>query len=154
MEIRRLRTEDCEALAKIFSDSILQSGEVHYSAEQRIAWASFSRDLEEFRAWLEDAMTLVAVDDDGTCVGFGGLQPQGRVSSLFVAPQFQRRGIASGLLERLLAEARSREIALVTAEASEFSRPLFEKYAFTIREVEHVCFKDVDFTRYAMETRI
>lgn len=152
--IRKLCSEDLDSLSRIYSDSILQLGNEYYSAEQVTAWASFSADTEEFNAWLIDATTLVAVDTSDTCLGFGSFQSQGRVSSLFVAPEFQRMGLGSKLLERLMEEARSRAFAMITTEASEFSRPLFEKYGFVITEVERSKFKGVDFTRYAMQARI
>ena len=63
-------------------------------------------------------------------------------------------GIATSLLSRLLGEARSRGFAVVTAEASEFSKPLFEEFGFCVSEVEHTQFKGVDFSRYSMRVRV
>ena len=151
--IREFQPEDVDALARIFRGAILELGEEYYSPEQVTAWASFSDDADEFRAWVSDAMTLIAVDGD-ECLGFGSLQPQGRISALFVAPEYSRRGVASKLLAHLLQEAGSRGFEVVTAEASEFSRPLFGKFGFSVREVEHTRFRGVDFTRYAMRARI
>jgi putative acetyltransferase len=42
----------------------------------------------------------------------------------------------------------------VTTEASEFSKPLFEKHGFTVTEVEHTTCKGVEFTRYAMRLEL
>jgi putative acetyltransferase len=153
-EIRRARSEDIHSLARIYRESIRHLGKHHYSVDQVAAWSSFSGDTDVFQDWINEATTFVAVTGDDGCIGFGGLQAHGRISSLFVAPEFMRRGVAASLLERLLDEARLRGLDTVTTEASEFSRPLFQKYGFTLIEVEHTEFKGVGFSRYVMRLRI
>ena len=153
-QIRQLDSRDIDSLARIYTGSNLELGTTCYTPEQVEAWSSYSDDAEDFSAWLTGAKTFVAVDEHDECLGFGGLEPKGRVSSLFVAPQHRRKGIASRLLERLIEEAKILGFEVVTTEASEFSKPLFEKHGFVITEVEHSEFKGVDFTRYAMQVRI
>lgn len=53
-------------------------------------------------------------------------------------------------MQRLIAEAESRGLQELTTEASEFSKPLFEKFGFAVCNLEYTHFKGVDFTRYAM----
>jgi len=99
-------------------------------------------------------MTLVAVNDADQCIGFGGLEPSARIASLFVAPGYMRQGVASTLVEHLITEAKSRGYEVLTADASEFSKPVLERFGFSVIEVEHTQFKGVDFSRYAMQARI
>lgn len=154
VQIRQIRSQDFNSLARIFSESILHIGHKCYSPDQVAAWSSFASDTKKFQAWLGRAMTFVAVNESDECLGFGGLEPHGRISSLFVAPDFMRMGIASRLVERLLIEARSRRLEVLTTAASEFSKPVFEKYGFSVTAVEHTQFKGIDFSRYAMQARI
>ena len=152
--IRKYQDSDLPALAKIYRGSIRHLGAECYTKEQVEAWSGFSEDIQAFDNWLKGATTLVAVDSENACVGFGGLEAHGRISSLFVSPEWMRKGVGSGVLGHLLEEAGSRAFSVVTTEASEFSRPLFEQHGFVVTEIEQTEFKGVKFTRYAMQARL
>ncbi len=149
-EIRAYAPADLAVLRSIYAESIRYLGESAYSEEQVAAWSSLSEDAEPFTKWIEDVSTFVAVGDDGACIGFGGLEPGGRISSLFVAPAHMRTGVGSMLVQRLMAEAKSVGVVGVTTQASEFSKPLFEKFGFSVVELEHTEFKGIAFDRYVM----
>lgn len=152
--IRDLREADLAMLADLYRSSIRHLGGECYSAEQVEAWSSFPDSRHEFEQWVSSATTLVAVDSDDVCIGFGGLEESGRISALFVSPGWQRMGVGYHLTQRLLGLARSRGFNRVTTAASAFSRPLFEKCGFGVIAIEHTEFKGVEFTRYAMQARI
>lgn len=151
--VRAARPDDINALARIFRESVLQIEPGDYTPEQIAAWASFADDTDDFVAWINGATTLVAVDLHDECLGFGGLEAQGRVASLYVAPDAMRQGIASDLLRRLMEEARESGLEWLTTEASEFSKPVFERLGFMVAEVECAEYKGVDFIRYRMRAR-
>lgn len=152
--IRRYRHADLPSLTTIYASAIRHLGPLHYSPAQVRAWSGFCAETERFKNWIEHATTFVAVSEDGRCAGFGGLENDRHIASLFVAPDFQRSGIASRLLTRLLEEARTRGANTVTAKASEFSKPLFEKFGFEVQEIEHTERDGVELSRYAMHTCI
>jgi ribosomal protein S18 acetylase RimI-like enzyme len=52
------------------------------------------------------------------------------VLNVFVEPQFRKRGLAHQLLERCMAEARQRQIRVVTLHAAEAGRRVYEKFGF------------------------
>lgn len=149
--IQHQKHRDLHSLANIYSDSIRYLGPQFYSESQVAAWSSFPDDLESFKNWVTTSTTFVAVNDEGNCLGFGGLESARRISALFVAPEFHRMGVANSLLKHLLEAAKALNTSIVTTEASEFSKPLFEKFGFAVREVEHTEFKGVAFTRSAMQ---
>lgn len=149
-EIRSARSADVPVLADIYRAAILELGDSHYTPKQVSAWASFPDDLEAFEEWIAHATTLVAVDSAGVCLGFGGLEAPARISSLFTSPGSMRSGIASAILDRLIATADSGGIRELTTQASEYSKPLFERFGFTVDHLEHSNFKGVAFTRYVM----
>ena len=151
--IRPFQDGDLQSLASIYRDAIQRIGHERYTAEQVAAWSSHADD-PGFAEWIATATTFVAVSEDGACMGFGGLQSHGRIASLFVAPQCMRTGVGSRLLERLLQEFGNLQVSQVTTEASEFSKPLFEKYGFSVSEVEHTTYRGVAFTRYAMRREL
>ncbi len=140
-------------LARIYRSAIEALGAPLYSPEQIGAWAGFADDAESFKRWIEGALTLAAVGRNRLPSGFGGLEPQGRISSLFVQPDCMRQGIGSALLRALITKAEGGGHGALTTEASEFSKPLFEKFGFAVETIEHTTFRNVRFTRYAMRRR-
>jgi len=50
--------------------------------------------------------------------------------NFYVDPEFRGRGLARALLHEALAEARRREIEVVTLHASKFGRRLYEQNGF------------------------
>jgi len=153
-DIRVFDDPDLPSLARIYKASIRYVGNEYYSDDQIAAWSSFPDDIEAFQKWITVAMTFVAIDNQQSFLGFGGLEDHGRISSLYVSPNVMRKGIGAALLKQLTSEVKIRGIATVTTEASEFSKSLFEKFGFTVKNIEHTEFNGIKFTRYAMRLRI
>ncbi|MBV1849742.1 ribosomal protein S18-alanine N-acetyltransferase [Catellatospora tritici] len=64
---------------------------------------------------------LIAVDDDGSVLGYGGLavgQGEGWINNIAVRRDAQRRGIGRALLEALLAEGRRHHVKQVLLEVA------------------------------------
>ncbi|MBB2182088.1 GNAT family N-acetyltransferase [Lachnospiraceae bacterium MD1] len=49
---------------------------------------------------------------------------------MYTRPEHRRKGIAYQVLDRLVQEAKSRNIVKISLEASPMGRPLYEKYGF------------------------
>ena len=141
---------DLSAVAHIYKQGIKQVALTHYSDDQVAAWSSFADDTDDFKKWINKSTTFVALNQELEVVGFAGLEATGRISSLFVAPEVMRSGVATALLNHLIDEINKRGLKSITTDASEFSKPLFEKFGFTVTNLEHTEFKGVLFTRYQM----
>jgi len=64
---------------------------------------------------------------------------RGYVLNVYVEPPYRRRGLAHGLTEMCMAEARRRGIRVVTLHASDAGRPVYESMGFkTSREMIYV----------------
>ena len=153
-QIRELHEDDLPALAGIYRAGIRQLGAQYYSDAQIEAWACFADDTRAFAEWITGALTLVAEDDRHIPLGFGGLQKHGRISALFVAPQAMRQGIGTALVQGLIDIAAQRKLAVLTTDASEFSRPVFERFGFSLSHIEHTTVRGVAFRRYVMTLRL
>lgn len=149
--IRAFTGRDLPGLARVYRDAIRGIGAEYYTRDQIAAWSSFADDTEDFRQWIEGSATFVAVLDAVSPAGFAGLEPAGRVSALFVAPEVMGQGIGAALLGRVVEEARARSLTRLTTDASEFSQPLFQKFGFRLRHKEATSFKGVAFERYVMD---
>ncbi len=102
-----------------------------------------------FAPWVRERMTEGKylgwiVEEDGRAAASAGLlivdwpphpfHPEGNrrgyLLNVYVEPEFRKRGLAHGLIERCLAEARGRGIRVVTLHSSDAGRPVYEKFGF------------------------
>jgi ribosomal protein S18 acetylase RimI-like enzyme len=137
--------------------------DLDFLAEQRLAMFGdmgdrYSGHLDELAAaqkpWMEKhfadgSLAGFIAEEDGVAVGgvqiaFVDVPPSrvdrsGRSAYLFglrVVPQHRRRGIARALLQAAIGAARDAGVRLVTLQASEDGRPVYERLGFeTTREM-------------------
>ncbi|MDD4308476.1 MAG: GNAT family N-acetyltransferase [Thermoplasmata archaeon] len=83
-------------------------------------------------------------ENDGRIVGTSGMciyhvpptysNLSGKVAylvNMYTVPEYRNQGIANGLLERLIGEARERGCTRITLNASKAGQPIYEDYGFT-----------------------
>jgi len=116
--------------AAIFRDAIEFSAVDDYDDDQRAAWAARADDEAAFGAKLAAQLTIVATLE-GFVVAFASLKGADEVDMLYVDPAAGRQGVGAALIDALTRLARSRGAKRLTAEASDVSRPVFERLKFT-----------------------
>lgn len=149
MKIRLATESDISELAKLYGDAVKAIAPAYYSPEQVATWAAFSFETEAFKKFILNPATFIAEDAEKIC-GFSGLENDGHVVSVYVHPDYFRQGIGSRLLAAVLESARIKKISQLYSEASEFSKPLFEKFGFENYDIERVLRNGVWFDRYLM----
>ena len=80
-----------------------------------------------------DGGAFIVAEENGEIVGMGGLLPSGEVVRMRTDPRYQRRGIATLVLDALEAEAVQlgfRELHLHTLETQVKAQRLYEKCGF------------------------
>ena len=154
INIRKYEHSDLISLAHIYKSSILQLGRQYYTEKQIAAWSGFADNIKSFEQWISKATIYVAENGNRQILVFGGIEGSGRISSLFVDPKATRKSVGKVLLSRLISIIKIRGIVKATTNASEFSKPLFEKYGFTVHNLGITSFRGVNFTRYDMELSI
>lgn len=106
--------------------------------------------LQYYReALLDGSHTGYLAFDGEDFVGAGGVSyyrvmptyhnPTGRkayIMNMYVRPAYRRRGIATQMLDLLVADARQRGIQSISLEATDAGRPLYTKYGFVPMEHE------------------
>ena len=149
MYIRRYRPPDCGALADLFRETVHSVNARDYSPEQLAAWAPGTADLDAWDRSFREHCTLVAVED-GVIVGFGDLGPSGYLDRLYVHKDYQGRGIAAAICDRLEAAAGPKTI---TTHASVTAKPFFEARGYRTVKKQQVARRGVSLTNYVMEKR-
>lgn len=194
MYLRKYHSSDCAALAALFYETIHTVNARDYSQEQLDAWADGHVDLD---AWNESFLahnTYVAVqecdgaDDIDSCasdsagtvpgktggspastliIGFGDMDDTGYLDRLYVHKDYQGRGVATAICDRLeedfcLSRGRLLQNSAVqkrkndtfTTHASITARPFFEKRGYTVVKAQQVVRKGISIRNYIMRKRI
>ena len=129
ISLRPYLPADLRRCAKIFRAAIEVSASEDYGDDQIEAWAGRADDLEAFGARLRPALTLVALIDHEP-VGFASLRDDKELDMLYVDPRFGRRGVGSAMIDALARLAAGRGVELVSTQASDTARALFERHGF------------------------
>ena len=84
-------------------------------------------------------------------VGFAELEGDGHVDTLYVHHQYQGCGIASALLDRIEAEARSLGLRRLYTEASITAEPFFRRRGFSMVRLQDVEVRGHTFRNFVMD---
>lgn len=152
MIIRIALESDILSLAKLYRDSVEAIALQQYSQAQMQMWASFSLETESFKKFILEPTTFIA-EENRIILGFSGINKQGHIASIYVHPHYHRQGIGSKLLAKVIEYAQINKMNYLHSEASEFSKPLFEKFGFEMYGQEQVDRNGVLFSRYLMQRR-
>ena len=144
--LRQYRPSDCPALAALFYDTVHSVNAADYTREELDAWATGWVDLD---GWNDSflAHDTVVAEEDGQILGFGDMDGSGYLDRLYVHRDYQRRGIATAICDRL--EGASQAPVLLT-HASITARPFFEKRGYVVAREQQVARRGVLLTNYVM----
>ena len=150
MRIREYRPEDCRGITALFYDTVHTVNAADYTEEQLDAWADGNVDMQAWDRSFCSHTTYVAVEETARgeqIAGFADMDSTGYLDRLYVHKDFQGRGIASALLDRL--EEESQGSRFVT-HASITARPFFEKRGYQAVREQQVERKGILLTNYVM----
>lgn len=151
MEIRRISNyRDENELNRLMYSAVHNISDSLYTQEQKEAWAPV--EMLDDDEYLSLEQTYVAVVED-SIVGFIDVQETGYINMLFVSPDWQRKGVASALLEYVEKRVLTLRVATSYTHASLAARTFFEKHGFSVTSEEEVERRGVLLKRYLMTKR-
>jgi len=153
LRVRPYASLDLDALIALFQSSVRIVARHDYTLEQVFSWAPQAIDRERWALRLAASSTWVAAFGERPA-GFISLEPEGHLDMIYVDPNFQGRGVASGLLHRLETSAEACGLARLFTEASITARPFFEHRGFRVVEAQTVIRRGQRLTNYRMERQI
>ena len=131
--LRPYKEDDAEALVLVMQKAIFDIASGFYAPDQLAAWARRLPDPATLNdRYTDGRFVLVAVTVDDAPIAFGDVMDNGQIDYLYCHSDFAGQGIVSRLYDGLEAEARRHSKALLTVDASEAARPLFERKGFII----------------------
>lgn len=150
--MRKWRPQDLGATIETFRRAVHELAAGDYTPQELAAWApeeadhgAWERRMENSRGWIFEI--------NGRLGGFITTDAPDHIDMLFVHPDYQRMGVASALLELLVADAGSRGITTLSTEASRTAKPFFERSGFTVLRTERVERGGIALERFVMERR-
>ena len=152
MIIREYMPSDCESMARLFYDTVHTINAEHYTKEQLDVWATGNIDMKAWNCSFLEHDTLIA-EIDGVIVGFSDMDKNGYLDRLYVHKDYQRKGIAAELINKL--EQRAGEAGVFSFEtyASITARPFFEKQGYTVVAENKAIRGGIELINYKMVKR-
>ena len=136
---RKATLQDLDALVQLREDFITGYGPL--SDKSRAALANYRGFLQDVMA--EGSFVLWLAELDGEIAACGSvnfyrlppihLRPNGRegyIGNMFTYPAHRRQGLAKRILQLLVDDARAAGCTMITLNASEDGRPLYEAFGF------------------------
>lgn len=148
MEIREYRPEDCAELTRLFYDTVHTVNRKDYTPAQLDAWADGTPDLERWNRSLQEHFSLVALEGK-QIIGFGDMDSTGYLDRLYVHKDYQSKGVATALCDRL---EQAVDGTIVT-HASITARPFFEGRGYVMVKAQQVERKGILLRNFVMEKR-
>ena len=146
MQLRRYKQSDCRELAELFYNTVHTVSAADYNNEQLNAWATGHVDLEAWNKSLLEHYSIVAVDN-GIIVGFGDIDQTGYLDRLYVHADYQGRGIATAICNKLEQSVSGK----IVTHASVTAKPFFEKRGYKVIKEQSVERHGVFLTNFVME---
>ena len=111
MEIRPWERGDLDAVLTLFYETVHAVCLGDYTHAQVDAWADGHPDREAWARSLSEHFALVAYEG-GKLIGFGDIDASGYLDRLYVHKDFQQRGVATALCDRLEARAQGKAVTV------------------------------------------
>lgn len=149
MIIRKYQPKDCKEITELFYNTVHNVNKKDYTKEQLEVWAPVNADLEKWNKSLTEHYSLVAVEK-GIITGFADIDETGYLDRLYVHKDYQKKGVATALCDKL--EARAFE--KIVTHASITAKPFFEKRGYNVIKEQQVLRGGLLLTNYVMKKSI
>ena len=152
MQIRRYKEKDLEQIIDLFYATVHLVNCKDYSGEQVNAWASFDEREAKYTNWGDSFTrntTFVAIEHQ-RIIGFSDLTSTGLLDRLYIHHKFQRKGIATALLDEIERAAVTMKLQKIRTEASITAKPFFEHKGFQIQKKQIVNKNGITLPNYLM----
>ena len=152
---RTYQESDAETCVDIMRQAVFEIALRYYTPEQIAAWADRLPDSATLNARYTDGrFALIAVTAENEPLAFGDVMANGHVDLLYCRPQFSGQGIVSRLYDRLEVEARRQSLDVLTVDASEAAKLLFDRKGFAVIRRNDMEINGVTIHNYRMEKQL
>ncbi len=150
MLVRTHRNSDIPGISRLYYETIHHINSHDYTREQIDAWAPA---VPESAFWKErfKKYHVYVAEEDRHVVGFTELDTTGHIDCFFVHYEWQRRGVGTRLMDRLMATADREKMLRLFAEVSITAVPFFRDCGFVVIRENEAIRRNVKLKQFAME---
>ncbi|MGI5893520.1 MAG: GNAT family N-acetyltransferase [Candidatus Merdivicinus sp.] len=130
MKIKRLTAKELPEAQRLCQDVFLEFEAPEYPKEGTQSFLEFLNLQQLNRMLVCDLLRFWGVYENSILIGVGALREQKHISLLFVKKEYQRRGVASFLMQAMLNECCKANISTVTVNASPYGIPFYLAIGF------------------------
>jgi len=131
IQIRKLNISDLDDCISLFRNTVHAINIQDYNQSQLDIWAPKNIDKKIWWKSISKNIAYVAVYNE-QIVGFGDMTYDGYFDRLYVHKDFQRKGIASDLINKIEEQAKLAGIREIHTEASITAKPLMESFGYQL----------------------
>ena len=146
MIIRKYQSTDCNEIVELFYNTIHTINAKDYTKKQLNAWAPSKVNLERWDQSLREHYSVVVVENE-IIVGFGDIDKSGYLDRLFVHKDYQGRGIATSICDKLEQVVQGK----IFTHASITAKSFFENRGYKVIKEQLVERYGVELTNFVME---
>lgn len=164
MIIREYQPCDCKETADLFYHTVHTVNAKDYTEEQLDAWATGNIDLEKWNQSFLEHYSVVALDGE-RITGFGDIDRTGCLDRLYVHAEYQGKGIAAAICDKLEQAVRKKTGICASASgasdtishkkivthASLTAKPFFEKRGYRLVREQQAERQGILLTNFVME---
>lgn len=150
MRVRPHRIGDIPDISRLYYDTIHHINSHDYTREQLDAWAPAVPDASFWNERFKRYRVYVA-EEDACIVGFTELDSTGHIDCFFVHHEWQRRGVGTRLMDRVVQTSGRAGTPRLFAEVSITAMPFFQRQGFAVIRENEAIRKNVRLKQFAME---
>jgi GNAT superfamily N-acetyltransferase len=150
MLVRTHRVGDIPGISRLYYDTIHHINSHDYTREQVDAWAPAVPDVDFWKERFKKYRAYVA-EEDKHVIGFAELAATGHIDCFFVHHEWQRRGVGTRLMDRLVLTAGKEKMLRLSAEVSITAVPFFRDREFIVLKENETIRQNVKLKQFTME---
>ncbi len=150
MLVRTHRNGDVPGISRLYYDTIHLINSHDYTREQIDAWAPAVPDVSFWKERFKKYHVYVAEENE-RIIGFTELDTTGHIDCFFVHYDWQRRGVGTRLMGRIVATADRERMPRLFAEVSITAVPFFRDRGFVVVRENEATRGGVKLKQFAME---
>ncbi|MGL4109858.1 GNAT family N-acetyltransferase [Clostridium sp. LP20] len=150
MNIRRYKSEDCKEIIELFYNTVHSVNSKDYNEKQIEVWAPKEFNILGWDKSLSEHFSVV-VEENNIIVGFGDLHFSGYLDRLYVHKDYQGKGIATRIVNKIEKYAKESMIKIITTHASITAKSFFEGKGYKVIKEQTVKRKDQYLINFIME---
>jgi len=151
VDIRTLVESDLSSCVKLFFDTVHTVNAKDYTNEQLNVWAPATTNATDPGCQTILNHIAYVAEINKMFVGFGDMTKQGYLDRLYVHHNYQRQGVASAIVNKLIEDAYKLDLAEITTHSSITAKPFFESFGFIACQQQEVDLSGVKLVNFIMK---